>query len=95
VVAYEYHDKPLVAFGAYGLATVVSLSRFTGQNHYLSDIAIGSAIGFGIGRFVYRRYHDPNIDSPRIKTTTLLKPEFVPYYDGRHHSYGGSLVWSL
>jgi membrane-associated phospholipid phosphatase len=95
VVAYEYHDKPLIAFGAYGLATVVSLSRFTGQNHYLSDIAIGSGIGFGIGRFVYRRYHDPNIDAPRIKTTTFLKPEVIPYYDSRHHSYGGSLVWTL
>src|SRR5262249_31111266 len=95
VVAYEYHDKPLVMFTAYGLATAVSLSRFTGPKHYWSYVAIGSAIGFCIGRYVFRRYHDPNIDSPRIKSTTFLKPQFIPYYDGRRHFYGGSLVWSL
>src|SRR5712692_6350726 len=53
IVASEYKDRPLIKFGAYGLATAVSISRFTGRNHFLSDVLVGSAIGYGIGRYVY------------------------------------------
>ncbi len=57
VVAYEYKDKPLVRYGAFAAATAVSLSRYTGRSHFLSDALLGSAIGYVIGRFVYRRHH--------------------------------------
>lgn len=53
IVAHEYHDRPMVQVGAYGLATLVGAARFTGRNHFLSDVMVGSAIGYGIGRYVY------------------------------------------
>ena len=94
VIAYEYKDKPLVRYGAFAAATAVSMSRYSGRNHFLTDIVIGSAIGFGIGRYVYRSYHQEDLGLP-AKTTTRLIPTFIPYYDGRTHTYGGSLIWRL
>jgi hypothetical protein len=32
----------------------VSVSRYTARDHFLSDALVGSVIGFGIGRYVYR-----------------------------------------
>jgi membrane-associated phospholipid phosphatase len=58
VVGHKYRHKPLVKFGAYGLAGAVSLSRIGGQNHHPSDVLIGAAIGHLIGRFVLRRHDD-------------------------------------
>lgn len=57
VIAYEYQDRPLVRYGAFAAATTVSLSRYSGRRHFLSDVLIGSAVGFGVGRFVYRTRH--------------------------------------
>ncbi len=63
VVACEYGDhRPLVRVAAYGAATAVSLSRFSGRKHFLSDVVVGSAIGYAIGRFVYKRHHDTSLD---------------------------------
>lgn len=56
VLAEEYRDRPAVRIGAYGLATVVSLSRFTGQNHFPSDVVVGSALGYLIGHYVVKRH---------------------------------------
>jgi PAP2 superfamily protein len=61
VVANEYHDKPLVKFGMYGLAAAVSFSRMSAQRHYASDVLVGSAIGYLIGKFVVRQ-HPATID---------------------------------
>jgi membrane-associated phospholipid phosphatase len=53
VITQEYgHHRPLVQVGAFGVATAVSLSRYTGRNHFLSDVLVGSAMGYGIGRYV-------------------------------------------
>ena len=95
VIAYEYKNNPWIKYGAYAGAVAVSMSRYSGRNHFLSDIVAGSAIGFFIGRYVYRNYHDPDIDQPKLKTTTWLHPIILPYYNGRTHSYGGSLVWNF
>jgi len=95
VVAYEYKNNPWIKYGAFAAAAAVSMSRYSGRNHFLSDIAAGSAVGFLIGRYVYRNYHDPDIDNPKPKKTTWLHPSFLPYYNGRMRSYGGSLVWRL
>lgn len=59
VVALEYRRHRWVQFTAYGIATLVSVSRFTGSNHFLSDVLIGSAIGYGTARYVYQAHHDP------------------------------------
>src|SRR5256886_6794626 len=57
VIAHEYHGHPAVKIAAYGIASAVSVARFTGQKHYLSDILVGSAMGYGVGRYVYRSHH--------------------------------------
>lgn len=57
VVACEYHDRPFIKYGAYILAAAVSMSRYSGRNHFLSEVLVGSSIGYGIGRFVYRTNH--------------------------------------
>jgi membrane-associated phospholipid phosphatase len=57
VVADEYSDKPIVKIGMYSFATAVSLSRITSQKHYPSDVLVGSAVGYLIGKFVMRDHH--------------------------------------
>ncbi len=59
VLANRYHDKPLLKFGAYGLASLVSVTRATGRNHYPSDIAVGAVLGYLIGRYVVRHHGAP------------------------------------
>lgn len=54
VIAHKYGDHKWVPFVAYGLATAVGAARFTGQQHYASDIVVGGAMGYFIGRYVVR-----------------------------------------
>jgi membrane-associated phospholipid phosphatase len=56
VIASEYNG-PLTKITAYGLATGVSLTRVLGQQHFPSDVVVGSAVGWLIGRYVYRKHH--------------------------------------
>jgi len=97
VIAYEYKDNPWIKYGAFAAATAVSMSRYSGRNHFLSDIVGGSALGFLIGRYVVNRYHDPDIDitDPKPKPTTWLHPDITPYYSARAHVYGAGLTWHL
>ncbi len=60
VIAHEY-PGPLTQVAVYGLATAVSASRVMGKQHFPSDVIIGSAIGWLIGREVYRAHHDPEL----------------------------------
>ena len=60
VIAHEY-PGPLTQILAYGVATGVSASRIAGQEHFPSDVLVGSAIGWLIGRQVYRAHHDPGL----------------------------------
>jgi len=64
VVAEEYgQHRPVVQVGVYGLAAAVSVSRFTARKHFLSDVLVGSALGYGIGRYVYHKHHDTELDA--------------------------------
>ena len=56
VTSHRYRNKKTVVIIAYGLATLVSVSRFSGQKHFLSDIVAGSAMGWFIGRHVYETH---------------------------------------
>src|SRR6266481_2817321 len=60
VIAHEY-PGPLTQIFAYGLATGVSVARVTGRNHFTSDAVVGSAMGWLIGRQVYKAHHDPEL----------------------------------
>jgi membrane-associated phospholipid phosphatase len=98
VVANEYHDRPLVQIAAYGIAGAVSVARFTGQKHYLSDVLAGSAMGYGIGRYVYHAHHRKQSDSgdqEDSRERSLRWPLIAPEYDRRAHEYGAVLVWSF
>lgn len=101
VIAQEYgHHRPAVQFGAYGLAAVISLSRYTGRNHFLSDVLVGSAMGYGIGRYVYHKHHDSALDAQNEKengdlTRSKLFPRIAPLYNPRAHVYGGTLTWDF
>jgi membrane-associated phospholipid phosphatase len=103
VIAKEYghgeHGR-LVQLGAYGVASAVSVSRFTGRKHFLSDVLVGSALGYGIGNYVYHKRHDPTLDARSEKQNDTLAhakwfPNIVPLYSPRAHVYGGSLSWSF
>lgn len=98
VVANEYRDRRLVQVSAYGLAAAVSASRFTGRNHFLSDVLVGSAIGYGIGRYVYRTHHDPASEPSSQETlhaSSKLLPFITPHYERSGRNYGVGLVWSF
>jgi hypothetical protein len=56
VVASEYNG-PLTRIAAYGLATGLSVSRVLARQHFPSDVLVGSAVGWMIGRYVVRRHH--------------------------------------
>src|ERR1700677_4217201 len=63
VIAHEY-PGPLTEFLAYGLASGVSAARVVGQKHFASDVLVGSALGWYIGRQVFRshsQYSDAEI----------------------------------
>jgi hypothetical protein len=82
VVANEYHDRLAVQIAAYGIASAVSVARFTGHKHYISDVVAGSALGWGIGRYVYKEHH---------RETPLITMQF----DRRARQYGVGVTWSF
>lgn len=97
VIAYEYQDRPFLRYGAFAAAAAVSLSRYTGRNHFLSDVLVGGAIGYGIGRFVYRKHHVEinHSDQDNPPKTSKLMPLIVPMYERRTGTYGGTLAWNF
>jgi membrane-associated phospholipid phosphatase len=101
VIAEEYgHRRPLVRVAAYATASAVSLSRYTGRKHFLSDVVVGSAIGYGIGRYVYHKHHDLALDARNEEQNTepvrsKFFPRIVPLYSPRAHIYGGMLAWQF
>jgi hypothetical protein len=60
IMAHEYPGT-LTKILAYGLATTVSATRVTGQQHFASDVIIGGALGWYFGRQVYRSHHDTDL----------------------------------
>jgi membrane-associated phospholipid phosphatase len=103
IVASEYgRNRKLVRFGAYGFATAVGLARYTGRAHFLSDVLIGSAVGYSVGRLVYAKHHNPGLDgttgdaasSPRSKAFPAVSPSFDVNARGQR-SYGLRLDWKF
>jgi membrane-associated phospholipid phosphatase len=74
VVAHEY-PGPLTKLAAYGLASAVTLTRVTSKQHFASDAFIGSALGWYIGRQVYRAHHDPELGGGAWGEFIQSKPE--------------------
>lgn len=56
VIASAY-DGYMTKITAYTLATGVTLTRVAGRDHFPSDVLVGSAVGWMIGRYVHHRHH--------------------------------------
>lgn len=108
VVANEYHDRRAVQVAAYGLAAAVSVSRYTARKHFLSDVLVGGAIGYGIGRYVYRTHHDPALETSgadadredeaetgREPARSKLVPLVAPSFSRAQREYGLALAWGF
>lgn len=89
VIAHEYgHGRSkLVPVLAYGLAGVVSTARFTAQKHYASDIVLGGAMGWFIGRYVYQTHMDHAIHRH------AWQPRIVPEFQPAQRLYGVALIF--
>ena len=96
VIAHEYNDRPAVQIAAYGVATAVSVARFTGHKHYLSDVLAGSALGYSIGKFVYKTHHrelaSDDDDGEIGESARLL---ITPQFNRQARQYGVALTWSF
>jgi membrane-associated phospholipid phosphatase len=60
VIAHEY-PGPLTKIFAYGLASLVDVSRIKAHQHFPSDVFVGSMIGNLIAQNIYSRHHDPEL----------------------------------
>ena len=55
IIARQYRNHRWVPYAAYGLAALVGFSRLPLNVHFLSDVAMGGAIGYSISRFTVLR----------------------------------------
>jgi membrane-associated phospholipid phosphatase len=77
VISHEYGHTKFVPIVAVGLASIVSAARFTAQRHYASDIVAGGAMGWFIGRYVWKTHQDHAIH-PHGKLNAQIAPQFQP-----------------
>ena len=86
VFAYEYRDHIAIPIAAYTLASMVDVSRMGARQHWLSDLFVGSAVGFLTGRYVYKQHHDNSLPG---SLTSRLRPQLA----AREHGVG--LYWDF
>ncbi|MGH9496807.1 MAG: phosphatase PAP2 family protein [Candidatus Sulfotelmatobacter sp.] len=90
VIAYEYGDQhiavPIIGFT---LASIVSASRVSGRQHWVSDVFVGSALGFLEGRYIYKRHHNSDLPGSPVRRVSRLIPDFDVGING------GSLYWEF
>ena len=55
IIARRYGNHRWVPYAAYGLASLVGFSRLPLNVHFLSDVFMGGALGYSIGRFTVLR----------------------------------------
>ena len=55
VYAERYRNHRWVPWVAYGLASIIGLSRLTAQAHFPSDLFFGAALGYSVSHFVVLR----------------------------------------
>ena len=81
VLADEYGNHKWVPYVSYGYATLVSTSRLLAQDHFSSDVFVGGAIGFFIGRYVVRTqrvHHNHLTGIPSKLLSAAVTPSFSP-----------------
>lgn len=91
VFAYEYRHHIAVPITAYSVAALISASRVSARRHWASDIFVGGSTGFLIGRYIYKRRHDP--DLPGSPTRGSLGGRLMP--EMGFGATGPTLSWHL
>ena len=83
ITAHEYPGA-LPGLLSYGLASAVSLSRFQSRDHFPSDVLVGSAMGYLISQYVYRKHHDPELGGSEWRSIREIvrDKESTPGYMG-------------
>ena len=74
VVAHRYPRRWSIVLPSYGLAGMVSVSRMTARKHFPSDIVVGAALGYFIGRHVAHRDTAMPAKSRRVQVSLLPSP---------------------
>lgn len=72
VIAHQYPHPRFVPILAYGLASVVVISRVGARQHFPGDVVAGSAIGWFIGDFVYGKRHNRSLDQKPTISQRIL-----------------------
>lgn len=60
VIAHEY-PSTLTKIMVYSLASLVDISRIRAQQHFPSDVLVGTVIGNLVAQNIYSRHHDPGL----------------------------------
>jgi membrane-associated phospholipid phosphatase len=84
VIAHEY-PGPATKLLAYGMAAAVSAARVGGEKHFFTDALVGSALGWYVGREVFRSHSQySDADIKKFGSFTRAEPESVrdPRYAG-------------
>jgi hypothetical protein len=71
----------------------VSFSRLSGQQHFASDIVVGSAIGWFIGRYVFQTHVDHSIHRRPPSKLSRFRPQVIPQFDPQTRTRGVTLSW--
>lgn len=79
VLAARYPDRPLIKYGVYGLAGLVSVARTTARKHFPSDTLVGGVLGYLIGHYVVRAH------SPLRQQPGRITPLILPHADGKEY----------
>jgi membrane-associated phospholipid phosphatase len=78
VIAHEY-PGPFTQVLAYGTAGAISVARFAGQQHFATDVLVGSALGWYMGRQVFRAHsHYSDAEAAEWGTFNKSENETVP-----------------
>src|SRR5437016_4168465 len=75
VIAHEY-PSPLTKIMAYGLASLVSVSRVKAHQHFPSDVVVGSVIGNLVAQNIYSRHHDPDLGGGEWRSWSAIARRF-------------------
>jgi membrane-associated phospholipid phosphatase len=82
-VIADQTDSVLVDLCAYGVASAVAVSRISEEKHWISDVFIGSAIGYFVGKKICALHRGR--DGDRVKLGFHLSP----------HSQGLTLTYTF
>src|SRR6266550_4733027 len=75
VIAHEY-PGPFTKIMAYGLASLVSISRLKARQHFPSDVVVGSVIGNLVAQNIYSRHHDPDLGGAEWRSLSAIARGF-------------------